>query len=318
MTRTLFASTILMGLTMCHGASPSEPMDHAALIKRMPPELLDRAGGAYPDKNGMVGHNRDGFKAAAFQRGATLKLAIHAAQGDREKANDCWRAVDAAFQHQKPEGHFGDPPTSVAFWLCELNRALLVVSQSPLAKEFKDRIEQLKPKVRLAADWLMTQEARLMKEDAQAPNRLFFDAEALLFSSKVIGDAKYLKPGQRFLEAGMKLYRAEDGVFLEHGGGDSSYQAVNLLRLQEIVIHFPNAKIEDAIARGIQWELGRVGPDGKINTENNTRVRPGGEAFMGKEKQVNVGEIALAMLYHHARTGDENALKAVRRIAAAR
>ncbi|MCU0871591.1 MAG: hypothetical protein MUE50_04540 [Pirellulaceae bacterium] len=34
---------------------------------------------------------------------------------------------------------------------------------------------------------------------------------------------------------GMKLYRDEDGVFLEHGGGDSSYQAVCLLRLQEIV-----------------------------------------------------------------------------------
>ena len=33
--------------------------------------------------------------------------------------------------------------------------------------------------------------------------------------------------GHEFLDVGMKLYRPEDGVFLERGGADSSYQAVN-------------------------------------------------------------------------------------------
>ena len=79
---------------------------------------------------------------------------------------------------------------------------------------------------------------------------------------------------------------------------------MNLLRLQEIVLHFPDRQIDEAIAKGVQWELSRIGPDGAVSTEGNTRVHAGGEKFMGHEKQVNVGEIALALLYYHERTGD--------------
>jgi hypothetical protein len=292
----------------------------AALLRSMPRDLLDHAGGAYPDANGMVGRNRDGgFKAAALQRGATLKLAIHAARGEREKTEQCWNAVEATFAHQTPQGDFGDPPTSVAFWLCELNRALLVIAEGPLAADFNPRIEALKPKITRAAEWLLTQEGRLMKEDAHAPNRLFFDAEALLFTGKLVGDpdGEYGAAGRRFLAAGMKLFRQEDGVFLEHDGADSSYQAVNLLRLQEILIRIPDERITSAVERGMAWELSRVGPDGTIATDGNTRVHPGGEKFMGVEKQVNVGEVALAMLYYHARTGDARALEAARKVIAA-
>jgi hypothetical protein len=51
----------------------------------------------------------------------------------------------------------------------------------------------------------------------------------------LLGDDQLIALSREFLLRGMKLYRDEDGVFLEHGGGDSSYQAVCLLRLQEIV-----------------------------------------------------------------------------------
>lgn len=212
-------------------AVPSSRLDHADLLRKMPATLLDRAGGAYPDANGMVGHNREGFKASAFQRGATLKLAIAAARGDERRAEDCWRAVEAVFVRQTHEGHFNDPPSSVAFWLCELNRALLVVQQGLLAGEFKGRIEALLPKIRLAADWLAGQRETLFKVDGNTPNRLFFDAEAFAFSGLLLHDEKLVVLGKEFLARGMKLYRDEDGVFLEHGGGDSSYQAVCLLRL---------------------------------------------------------------------------------------
>ena len=120
--------------------------------------------------------------------------------------------------------------------------------------------------------------------------------------------------GKDFLARGMKLFRDEDGVFLEHGGGDSSYQAVNLLRLQEIVIHFPDPRLEGKISKGIKWELTRIASDGTVTTEGNTRVHPGGEKFIGTEKQVNVGEITLALLYFHLRTGDTDALAAAQRI----
>lgn len=288
--------------------------NHSELLNKIPAEFITRIGGAMPDQNGLVGHNRDGFKASAFQRGATLTLAIAAARGDRERADNCWRAVEATFAQQKAEGHFGDPPTSVAFWLCELCRSLLVVQQSPLAGDYQARIADLRPKIRKAADWLSEQQAALIKADGDTPNRLFFSAEAFGLAGILLQDEKLMAVGKDFLARGMKLFREEDGVFLEHDGGDSSYQAVNLLRLQEIVIYFPDPKLEAAIRKGLKWELTRIAPDGTVSTAGNTRVHPGGEKFMGIEKQVNVGEITLAFLYFHIRTGDADALAAAQRI----
>jgi hypothetical protein len=295
-------------------ASAAAQANHAELLKKVPEEFITRVGGALPDQNGLVGHNRNGFTASAFQRGATLTLAIAAARGDRKRAEDCWRAVDATFAQQKKEGNFDDSPTSVAFWLCELCRSLLVVHQSPLARDYHDRIADLLPKIRKAADWLAEQQAALIKADGDTPNRLFFSAEAFGFAGILLKDEKFIAVGKDFLTRGMKLFRDEDGVFLEHGGGDSSYQAVNLLRLQEIVIHFPDPKLEAAIRKGMKWELTRIASDGTVRTKGNSRVHPGGEKFMGTEKQVNVGEITLALLYFHVRTGDADALAAAQRI----
>jgi hypothetical protein len=309
--RLLFVAALLTAKALA--VENEVPPNHAEMLRRMPSTLLDHSG-TVPNAEGLVGYNRDGFKASSFQRGATVKLALAAARGDEKTADACWRAVDVAFAHQTESGDFGDPAESVAFWLCELNRALLVIQQSPLAGHFKDRIDALKPKIAKAAQWLTGERERLQREDRAAPNRLFFDAEAFRFAGLLLGDETLDKIGRDFLEQGMNLYRPEDGVFLEHNGADSSYQAVNLLRLQEIVLHFPDRQIEEAIAKGVQWELSRIAADGAVSTEGNTRVHPGGEKFQGQEKQVNVGEVSLALLYYHERTGDPAALAAVERL----
>jgi hypothetical protein len=288
--------------------------NHAELLNKIPAEFVAYVGGAVPDPSGFVGHNRGGFKASAFQRGATLTLALAAARGDSQRAKDCWRAVDVAFAHQTAAGDFGDPPTSVAFWLCELCRTLLVVRESPLAVNYQENIDAVLPKIRKASDWLAGQQAELIKADGDTPNRLLFSAEAFAFSGLLLKDDKFVAIGKDFLSRSMKLYREEDGVFLEHGGGDSSYQAVNLLRLQEIAIHFPDPKLEAAIGKVMQWELARIDARGEVRTEGNSRVRPGGEKFMGSEKQVNVGEVLLALLYYHIRTGDADTVAAARRV----
>jgi len=313
--RVAFVVILLVAISLAptFAAEPTLPPNHAELLRRMPAALLAYSG-TVPTANGLVGYNRDGFKAAAFQRGATVKLALATARGDEKQADDCWRAVEVTFAHQTVDGDFGDPPTSVAFWLCELGRSLIVIQESPLADHFRDRIASLKPKIAKAAQWLVEKREPLQRGDRSTPNRLFFDAEAYLFSGLLVGDESLQKVGHDFLDEGMKLYRPEDGVFLEHGGADSSYQAVNLLRLQEIILHFPNRHIQDAIAKGVQWEIARIGSDGSVSTEGNTRVHSGGEKYMGHEKQVNVGEISLALLYYHERTGEPAALAAVERL----
>ena len=103
-------------------------------------------------------------------------------------------------------------------------------------------------------------------------------------------------------------------MFLEKGGPDSSYQAVAALKLQVWTLYFPDKKLEAAVDRAIRWELGRIGADGRIDVAGNTRTGLGQEQWMGREKDVNLSEITLCLLYYYARTGDKNALAAARRI----
>lgn len=112
----------------------------------------------------------------------------------------------------------------------------------------------------------------------------------------------------------MTHYRPSDGVFLEKGGSDSSYQAVAALKLQVWVLHFPDEKLAAAIDRAVGWEVGRVRPDGDVDITGNTRTGHGQEKWQGHEKGVNLSEVTLCLLYYHARTGDQPSLAAARRI----
>jgi hypothetical protein len=86
------------------------------------------------------------------------------------------------------------------------------------------------------------------------------------------------------------------------------------LKLQVWVLHFPDEKLNEAIRRAVRWEIGRVEADGQIDIVGNTRTGFGQERWQGHEKGVNLSEITLCLLYYHARTGDQSALAAARRI----
>ena len=116
----------------------------------------------------------------------------------------------------------------------------------------------------------------------------------------------------------MAKYRETDGVFLEKGGPDSSYQAVAALKLLVWTLYFPDKKLETAVDRAVRWELRRVGLDGRIDVTGNTRTGLGQEQWMGHPKGVDLSEITLCLLYHYARTGGKDALAAARRIVESR
>ena len=137
-------------------------------------------------------------------------------------------------------------------------------------------------------------------------------------SGVLAGDDELKQLGRRFVDLAMAQYRDSDGVFLEKGGPDSSYQAVAALKLQVWTLYFADKKLDAAIDRAVRWELGRVGPDGRIDTTGNTRTGLGQEQWMGHEKGVNLSEITLCLLYHYARTGDKKSLAAARRIVESR
>jgi hypothetical protein len=294
-----------------------------AVLQKIPRDLLPFTGGARPDAQGMVGYNQGGFKSPEFQRGAMHYLMRAVVEGNAKSVDDAWRAIDATFQQQMETGGFsrkGAPhggPAAAAMWLAELDQAVLVLRESALEPQYRNRIAHLVPKIHAAARWLAQPiyQERLQRADAQAPNRLLFDALAYGLSGVLAEDADLKRLGRRFVDLALTLYRPSDGVFLEKGGADSSYQAVAAWNLQVWLLYLPDAKLEAVVNRAVAWELGRIQPDGQVEVAGNTRTGLGQEQWMGHSKGVNLSEITLCLLYHYARTGAPESLAAARRIA---
>lgn len=299
--------------------APGQQLD---VLRKMPRDLLRYTGGGRPDAHGLVGHNQGGFKSPEFQRGAMHALVRGVVQEDPQVIDDCWRAIDATFREQTEAGNFGRPgaphggPSAVAFWLAELDQAVLVLRESEFGRNYKEKIDALLPKIGKAARWLAQRryQERLKREDGDAPNRLLFDALAYGLSGVLTDDHELKRVGRQFVDLAMTRYRPSDGVFLEKGGHDSSYQAVAALKLQVWLLYFPDKSLEAAVDRAVSWERGRIGEDGRISVLGNTRTGLGQEQWMGRDKEVNKSEITLCLLYHYARTGDSRSLDAARRI----
>ncbi len=323
----LFARSLVFCLfvlgCLCHATAVAQQL---ALLEKMPAELLPYIGVARPDADGMVSYNRGEFKSPEFQRGAMRSMMAAVARKDRHGIDDLWRAIDATFRRQTQRGNFGREgaphggPSAVALWLAELDQAVLVLCESKFGAEYKERIDQLTPKIGKAAHWLAEprRQERLKREDADAPNRLLFDALAYGLSGVLVGDDELKRLGRGWVDLAMSQYRDSDGVFLEKKGHDSSYQATAALNLQIWLIYFPDKKLEAAADRAVRWELGHVGDDGRIDVAGNTRTGLGQEQWMGHDKGVNLGDITLCLLYDHARTNRQSSLDAARRIVAQR
>jgi hypothetical protein len=295
-------------------------------LRKMPGDLLRYTGGARPSDDGLTGYNRDGFKSPEFQCGAMHYLVRAVVRRDERCIAEGWRAIDATFRYQTEQGGFsreGAPhggPSAVAFWLAELDQAVLVLRESEFGPKYKRRIELLVPKIQRAARWLARPryQSRLKHDDADAPNRLLFDALAFGLSGVLADDDELKQVGRSYVDLAMTHYRDSDGVFLEKGGADSSYQAVAALKLQIWTLYFADEKLDAVVNRAIRWEMRRVGADGVVDTVGNTRTGRGQEQWMGHDKGVNLSEVTLCLLYHYARTGNKDSLAAARRIVESR
>lgn len=291
---------------------------HLAILKTIPYDSFKLAGGSEPAADGLIGHNRGGYRSPAFQRDAARLLISGAACGDKKSIDDAFRGIDVVFSHQDASGHFGGDktPSGVAFWLCELNQALLVLEESEAGAAYHAHVLELIPKIHRAAIWLALpkNQERLKTGDARTPNRLFFDALAYGTSGLLCKDESLTRLGRSFVESAQRLYRAEDGVFLEKGGHDSSYQAVSGWLLQVWVLFFPDPTLETVADKAALWVVDRIRSDGSVDASGNTRSGLGKEIWQGKAKEVNYREVLRCILYYAARKGDLHAMAAAGRL----
>ena len=147
-------------------------------------------------------------------------------------------------------------------------------------------------------------------------NRVLIAAKAFGLCGVILHD-KELKKSSRKLVAAALARRDADGVFIENRGRDSSYNAVSILMAQVLAIYLPDPEIDTALARAMAWQRTRIKPTGEVEVVGNTRTGVGKETFMGRPKNVNVPEVALAFIYFGMVHNDAEALTLAEKVIAA-
>lgn len=335
MKRVLFSMVIAcMAGQMNACAAPTSPKNEYEMLRALPPGLMPSLLVSEPDDGGLIGyHKRQGqWHQAGMQRGGARHLLGGVLAGDVARMERGWLSVDATFARQREDGgflvvqkpydraplSFDQEVETTYFYLQVLAHALLVLQDSPHAERFRDRVEALKPKIRRAADFVMSGRAGIVPSVGHTANRLLIAAKALALCGVLLQEDSYQAEARRLVDVALRL-RDADGVFIERGGRDSSYNAVAILMAQVIALYLPDPKIDRAMREAMAWQLTRITPDGEVLIAGNTRTGTGRETSRGEGiKKVNTREVAVALLYHGLMYDNAEALQLGQAVAARR
>lgn len=207
--------------------------------------------------------------------------------------------ADGAFPASLPSEIAGDrqpglsnQASAAAFFLSDACPALL------LAGPTADALSR----IQAATEWLERHRMLLRERDQSAPNRLLISALAFVACGQLLDDVDTVASANPFIDDALGFVRG-DGVFLEAGGGDTSYQAVNLVVAIEIGTLIDGSSegepLHDAVQSGALWLADRIGAHGALDSSNNTRTCAG-EDFIGRPKEVDLREVFRALAYAEA------------------
>lgn len=301
-----------------------------ALISSLPNDVVEGLT-KKPDANGALGRNLAGYFHVRFQ----LNIGFLASYAVKFNSDDALAnfvlATEYSFNKQKPAGDFelvipaylqylGEPAAAdlasgTSFFLSAVGSSLVLLDQSTWFTNrpndnIKTRLASLTPKFQLALNFLKTQQETLKKYDNDAPNRLLFDALAFYGMGIYLNDSEAKTIGLQFIQLALSKQDAS-GFFTEGGRFDSSYNGVTVrLGLVLLGIVPPQetlyASLQRGISCGVQWQASRVLSSGEISLQGNTRVYPGGEEFLGTEKQVAWIDALLAFYFTASVSGDRS------------
>ena len=287
--------------------------------------------GDKPDANGFTGGNRGkGFWIEVGpQRGSCRGVLAAVVLGDLAAADDCWRGIDTAFAHQRADGGFdaivkpngsssregGAAVETTYFFLQELGRAILVIRESPHEAHFHERLVALEPKLRRAADFILAGYDTIIPKVGHTVNRVIIAAKAFGLCGLALDDPRMVEKSRQLIAHALTL-RDKEGVFIERGGRDSSYNVVSILFGQVLALHLPLPEFEAALPAAVKWQLTRILPSGEVDVSGNTRTGVGLEAdpFSGKAKTENYTEIAMALTLYGTIHHDKEVLAAADRV----
>lgn len=275
-------------------------------------------GGAI-DANGLIGRNRRYGRLISprFQvgAGAALRTGLHLDEGLAARG---FRAIEAGMQAVGADGtvHSLPPPdapagailsrsdlaSGAAFFMADACPALLALENHADADAVaapSRRIAAIDA-IKRALGWLIAHANHLERADRAAPNRLLHDALAFSSCGALSKNPAAQKLAARFAELALSQTRS-DGVFVEKGGSDTSYQAVSVRLAADLLMTGYTAADAGDLKRawyaGAIWLGNRILADGRIDSRGNTRTCDGGEAFLGTPKKVSPAGVYGALVY---------------------
>ena len=103
----------------------------------------------------------------------------------------------------------------------------------------------------------------IIAKSSHAVNRIIIAAKAFGTCGLVLHDDALVATSRRLIAHALTL-RDEDGVFIEHGGRDSSYNVVSILFGQVLALHVALPEFEAALPAAVAWELTRIRESGEV------------------------------------------------------
>ncbi|MFN8003542.1 MAG: hypothetical protein U0X75_21290 [Acidobacteriota bacterium] len=325
----IFLLAVVAG-TVFGDNAPRKSVTEYELLRRVPKERLRALiGESKPDAQGFVGTNQRAgqWLEAGTQRGSCRVVIYGVVTGDLAAADDAWRGIEATFARQREDGGFeanvrpngtsakplGAAVETAYFFLQELGRAILVIRQSPHEKHFHDRIVAVEPKMRRAIAFVAAGYDTIIKNSSHAVNRIFIAAKAFGLCGLALKDEQLIATSRKLVAHGLTR-RDKDGIFIENGGRDSSYNAASILFGQTLALHLPIPEFEAALPKAVAWQITRVRENGEVDVTDNTRTGVGKEpSYFGEPKRVNYGEVVQALTMYGLLHNDKSALAAAER-----
>lgn len=291
-----------------------------------------------PNALGALGRNKEGYFHVRFQLKMS-KLTDYAIRLQSEEAiQEYVNNLNYSFSHQNPEGDFqfiappellnlpdyqppseSDLASATAFFAYSLGISLHSLTQSEWYNNstsidiLKQNITDLNPNIQNMLNYLKNSAELLRTADANAPNRLFFNAISFFSLGTYLNDQESKNIGIQFAQEALSQRNIEAGYFIESDGWDSSYNGVAIklgfefFTLLDNTINQPlKYELEIAISCATDWQKSRILITGEISTEGNTRVFPGGESFLGNEKEVDVLKTVWAFFYMSTLANDND------------
>lgn len=318
---------------LADGGSPScSDFSDAKTMAAFEAEYRTIASQAVPNAQGLSGANKryGRMVSARFQMGTGLLARFGVERGDEALATAGLLGIETGLasvdsggvvvSEVPPDAPLGsvlkpqDVASAASFFLGDACQGLRALEGAPSTWGVSTRVAAARQTVARAVTWLDTQETVLQQGDASAPNRLLFDARAFSSCGAFVGSSRLATAG-RFIDLAVALQR-QDGVFLEGGGADTSYQGVAVAIGSDLLADEPThcASLRAPVLRAALWLGGRVDSKGRLDSTGNTRTCSGGESFLGRPKDLDLSHTLRGMAAAATGSNDEALLNVTRRL----